>query len=127
LEVSQSTNEEDTEKEIVELENTQDLDINIEEQIMDTIGTAFVRSINKAQNEKMHNFIKVKTSGNEKIYIESLRILPEKQRWINDQIVNYYLELLQKFVSDNHSGTLKSMVYAECFILRHIKKQKEKD
>jgi hypothetical protein len=46
LEVSQSANEEETEKEIVELEHTQDLDSNIEGQIMDTmqnIGTEFVR------------------------------------------------------------------------------------
>jgi Zn-dependent M16 (insulinase) family peptidase len=72
----------------------------------------------------MHNFIKAKASGNENIYIESLRILPEKQRWINDQIVNYYLELVQKFVSDNHTGTLKSVVYAA--FLRHIKNKRKR-
>jgi Ulp1 family protease len=74
----------------------------------------------------MHKFIKKQTSGSEKIYIESLRILPEKERWINDQFVNYYLELIEKFVSNNDTGTLKSMVHAECSFLRHIKKTKGK-
>jgi hypothetical protein len=40
---------------------------------------------------------------------------------IDDQIVNVYLELLEKNVSDNHTGTLKSVIYAECSFLRHIK------
>jgi Ulp1 protease family, C-terminal catalytic domain/MULE transposase domain len=111
-----------------EMEDAESLDLPICEEIhinytISAFADKFCSAVKKQQYDHMQRTCRKHSTGDFFLNIESLRGLRNMKSYINDQIIDGYLKILDKFVSSN--DTLPMVLYIGSYFLEILQKTKD--